>query len=102
MKHSTISLFLASFFLCGMGQSATLIPGATNSHTLTNQEKTASNTFLTGEAIQLGFTLTINPEHVGKTGRLYVVAKYNDQLYMYTPVGWVAWDFKPDSLQVFQ
>ncbi len=75
---------------------------ASFTYSLTNTKAQLSNTYTTGEAINLQFTLNVKSEDVGKTGHLYLVALHNSRWYQKTAGGkWQRWDQQPNSLSPY-
>lgn len=108
MKPSQIPLLLAGSLLSTPLAATYLTPITDTSNNVkisaktTNKDAVSSNTFLTDEAIDLQFTLTIDPQDLGKKGKVFLVAKYNQSYFMRTPNAWVPWNKKVESLTAFK
>jgi pimeloyl-ACP methyl ester carboxylesterase len=83
-----------SVTLSGKPTSAGFIIQAT-----ANAGQSYANTFNNTQKIDLTGKIQVAPEHIGKSGVIYMVARYNNNWYMKTPQGWVAWNYNVANLK---
>lgn len=108
MKIMKLSSYVVAALLSTPAVALNLYPVADEasdfkiSSVLSNSNAQVSNTFLSNEPIQLSFTFN-PPKSVQNAAeaKLYLVAQFNDALFMRTPLGWVAWDGQLDNLVAF-
>ena len=58
-----------------------------------------ADVFLDTDRYTGGLTVNIKAGDVGKNGKLYLVARLGDNLFMKTPAGWRKWDTTVDGLE---
>lgn len=91
MTKSALSFFLSLLFTLALSSpvfALSYIGVDTISHSLTSKiGNTQKNTFLSDEALSLKFTLRIAQEDIGTQGNLYLLAAYNNDVYMMVQSG---------------
>lgn len=65
----------------------------------TNNKFSTQSVFDLTEKLNITYDIKIAPEHVGKSGYIYIAAVYNNNWYMKLPNGtWLPWNFSAVTL----
>lgn len=111
MKNLPLSACLVYSLLIHPARALDLVPVSTDAtatgtkvtFSISNKNSVASHTFLSDETVKLQFKLTIAAPDQGQSGKLFLLAKFNDAYYIRTPQDWMLWNggvLQPFSIKV--